>query len=187
MTAGQADFFTAIAVLAGEPAPDAPVPEGACPLCREPMTTLESLAFVPHDGAMVQVHSACATERNGRKVNPMATYQSVANLPDCRMCGRPYEEHDRPVTTIWAAMCVTSDGREIARLENGRTQYYRPAEPFVSRNWPHLTIGDSPVYAMNDEDFARFEEPVDHGTPEEIAAFEREYAAGARGGIRGAA
>jgi hypothetical protein len=184
--AEQTHFLAAIAVLAGEPAPDTPVPEGACPLCREPMTTLDALAFITRDGALVQVHDHCANEVNGRRVSAMATFETVADLPDCRACGRPYEMHDRPVTTIWAAMCVAPDGHGIARLENGRTQYYRPAQPVVSRNWPHEVFEDSPVYAMSDEQFARFEEP-NVRTAEDIAAFEQEYAAGAMEGIRGAA
>lgn len=107
---------------------DQPIQYGA--LMDEGLSKIYVVGFL--DGAFRHCHQACYMTATRKQVTDMATAK-IVNLPDCRTCRLPYMEHDRPITTIWAATC-----------EDG--SYWRPAEPFRSRDWPHRMITDSPRY-----------------------------------------
>lgn len=85
-------------------------------------------------------HTECRLKLARRKISAMATFLTTRDLPDCAMCGREYEQHDRPLTTIWAAECDTDDGS---------IQFWRPAQPFRSRDYPYALIIDSPRYTSD--------------------------------------
>lgn len=82
-------------------------------------------------------HTECRLKIARQKISSMATFLTSRHLPDCATCGREYEQHDRPLTTLWDAECDTDDGS---------LQHWRPAQPFRSRDYPYRLITDSPRY-----------------------------------------
>lgn len=122
-----------------------PIPPQVCWLCREPIagTGKHAVSINPVSGVMALAHEHCATEAGGDKVTAMATARATHRFPDCRNCGRPYQEgHTHQLGSAWESFCDI----EGERFYETR---YRPAEPFRERGWPHRLIIDSPYYAEN--------------------------------------
>jgi len=102
----------------------------------------------PTRSVLAPAHPTCAVEASRHHVTAMATFLVDQGVPDCSVCGRPYEEHDRPITTLFQAECAYNpDG--TWRTGEDPTVYYRPSKPFRSKNWPYRTIIDSPYYTVD--------------------------------------
>lgn len=121
-----------------------------CPHCRKRIGAAETQVSVsvipdradPRRYDLRWAHELCAVEKAGLKVTSMATAMATRDMPDCALCGESYEAHGRYITTIWDSWCAVD-------LPNGDLQWYRPAAPFRSGNWPYRLIVDSPRYSPN--------------------------------------
>jgi len=114
-----------------------------CHFCRKPVTEWNDRAVAITEEGLVWCHTLCRQAATGSKGMPtIATANTTRDMPDCRMCLLTWEEHYRPVTTIWDAYCDTEGLPDVV-------QYYRPAAPFRSRNWPYRLIIDSPWYTAD--------------------------------------
>jgi hypothetical protein len=118
-----------------------------CYFCEKPVTTWkgeggDALCAAITVAGMKWAHLLCRTKAKGLTVSAMATAQITKELPACRLCGRPWENHNRQIGTIWGAQCNTDE-----------EQWWQPVTPFRSRNWPYRLIAgwdyerDQVIYA----------------------------------------
>jgi hypothetical protein len=154
-------------------------PAGHCAFCRQPVNPYEkgdaAPAYAATERGVELCHAGCRNEITGKAVTPMATYSRVSKLPPCAVCGRPWVNHNRPITDIWAAECTPDEHR-------GRT--YQPAEPFREHSYPHRMIAgfdhatDEMVFADGTREKPSCAPAPAPWTDEERLAFEAEYARG---------
>lgn len=123
-----------------------PVDDRPCPFCGADMQSKVNegpgaRSFAIIDGEVRAACALCLAERSLHGVTDMATAKHTWDLPTCAMCGLPFEDHYRPITSVWAAYCDLDDaGNEI---------FYKPSKPFRSTNWPFRLITDSPRYTAD--------------------------------------
>ena len=122
-----------------------PQQQTECTLCAQkivqvPAGNIAVVIFI--DNMPSFAHRECALRKGKRKITMMATALRTFDLPDCSMCGRSYEDHYRPVAGIFDAYCDTEELPD-------KVQYYRPATPFRSREYPNRLIVDSPYYTAD--------------------------------------
>lgn len=112
-----------------------PIPPQVCWLCREPITGKGAVSINPVSGRMALGCEPCVTKAGARPgealISAMATHTRESHLPDCRICGEPYGDHYRPLTSIWDAYGYGPQN------DDPDAHFWQPATPFRLRGWPH--------------------------------------------------
>lgn len=113
-----------------------PASQLPCPGCNKPIasTVIPLMGINSVTGEIRAYHDLCRVQAAGgpiKNVSSIATFLTTHAMPDCALCGLPYDDHLSDVTTIWEAWCDSGD-------------YYAPSAPFRSRNWPYRLIVAGP-------------------------------------------